>query len=430
MAPMTRHSVIRRASVPVALLLVITTACAEAEQTSTPGASVSAGATSSVVATPIESTATAEPSAPPPTPAPPTSSSNTFSLLPADPPPGDPSQISCSGDIGPSDQVAVVSLKGTRRVAGPTVLRDYSDPANPRTVCEFGSEGFEQLIDARHVVIENCDGPACVLAVVDLPEVRYHWFALPTNGDTTGDFIAVSPSLDEVAWSSAEGFDGPDQNRRLHLARADGDHVVARFFPVGGRCGTGDDSKLGAYSRSGEHMYALDVPMPSTTVFVGLDGLERVFMFRPPGGNWPDAAYPAMPVWSVADEALYYRRDGSVWKWTPSGGEELFLDGIGWQFPTISPDGRYLAYAVLQDDGRHDAFLIDLQAGGEPVLIGEERTMPVFLTATQLWFKSDNGGGCVTQQESHLIYDVNESAESRSIIESVQAVWPATSSNA
>ena len=80
--------------------------------------------------------------------------------------------------------------------------------------------------------------------------------------------------------------------------------------------------------------------------------------------------------------------------------------------------------------GLHDAFLIDLQAGGEPVLIGEQRTQPVFLTDTQLWFKSEKGSGCVTQPETQLIYDINESAESRSIIEWVQAVWPATSSNA
>jgi hypothetical protein len=73
---------------------------------------------------------------------------------------------------------------------------------------------------------------------------------------------------------------------------------------------------------------------------------------------------------------------------------------------------------------------MDLHEGGPPVLIGEKRTMPVFLTATQLWFKSETGGGCVTMQETHLIYDVNEAAESRSIIDSVRAVWPATSSNA
>ena len=142
-------------------------------------------------------------------------------------------------------------------------------------------------------------------------------------------------------------------------------------------------------------MYALDVPMPNTPSLWGFHGLERVFMFRPPGGSWPDAAHPAMPVWSPTDEVLYYRRDGSVWMWTLAGGEQLFLDDVAWQFPTISPDGRYLAYVAPQDDGSHDAFLIDLQEGASPELIGEQRTMPVFLTATQLWLKSEHGAGCI-----------------------------------
>lgn len=421
-----------RWSLPLSLIVLVLSACGAPEQP-TPSVPTSADASPFASAMPTEADATVVPVlTPTPTPAPPTSSSATFSLLPTDPPLGHRPDIVCSGDIGPSDPVAIVTLKGTAALAGLTVMRDYSDPANPRTVCQFGSGSIEQLIDARHVVIEDCDdGPRCVLAVVDLPEVRYHWFALPSGRGTYVDFIAVSPGLDEVAWSSTEDAEiESDQNRRLHLTRADGDHVVARFFPVGGRCGSGDDSKAGAYSRSGEHVYALDVPMASTTVFVGFHGLERVFAFRPPGGSWPDTSFPAMPVWSPTDEVLYYRRDGSVWSWTPRGGEQLFLDGIGWQFPTISPDGRYLAYAVPQEDGTHDAFLVDLQGGGPPQLIGEERTMPTFLTGTQLWFKSENGSGCVTQQEAPLIYDINESAESRSIIEWVRAVWPATSSNA
>jgi hypothetical protein len=315
-------------------------------------------------------------------------------------------------------------------------MRDYSDPANPRTVCEFGDERVDQLIDPHHVVISHCDGPpGCVLAVVDLPEVRYHWFALPRRDDMFSTFIAVSPGLDEVTWSSTEGGDVGgggdyrDQDRKLHVTRADGDHVVVRRLrPVGGRCGTGDDSKEGAYSRSGQYMYALDVPMPSDTVFAGLHGLDQVFLFRPPRNGWPNTEQPAQPVWSPTDDVLYYRRAGSVWKWTPVGGEALFLPDTFWQFPTISPDGRYLAYAQPKDDGNHDVYLIDLQSGRAPQLLGQDRNTPAFITATQLWWRSEiTNHGCAGGETSPLIYDINEAAESRSIIEFVEAVWPATS---
>ncbi|HEX5578266.1 MAG TPA: hypothetical protein VFY43_01220 [Candidatus Limnocylindria bacterium] len=348
-----------------------------------------------------------------------------FSILPANAPPDHTPTISCSGDIGATDPVAVVELKGAQ-----IVMRDYRDAANPRTVCQFGDgdEYLVQLIDARHVVVEHCGEGGCVYAVVDLPEVRYHWFALPRSQSTS--FIAVSPGLDEVAWSSTRGLDFDKQERRLHLTREDGDHVVARLLPVGGRCGSGDDSKSGAYSRSGRHFYALDVPIAQDTVFVGLRGLERVFMFRPPHSGWPMNDHPAQPVWSPVSETLYYRRTGSVWKWTPSGGERLFLPDVFWQFPSISPDGRYLAYAVLREDGvNHDAYLLDLERGGAPRLIGENRNLPTFLTPTQLWLKTETGTGCISDHRPEpIIYDINEGAESRSIIQNLRFVWPATSS--
>lgn len=311
-------------------------------------------------------------------------------------------------------------------------MRDYADPANPRTVCEFGTEPWliEQLIDARHIVIHaDCDGRHCPMAVVDLPDVVYHWFALPRDADTFPEFIAVSPSLDQIAWSSTvNAADLNDQNRRLHLTRADGDHIVARLLPVGGRCGSGDDSNRGAYFASGSYLYVLDVPIAPDTVFVGLHGLDRVFMFRPPDRGWRTNEQPAQPVWSPTDKVLYYRRAGSVWQWTPHGGEQLFLPDTFWQSPTISPDGRYLAYAVPNDDGSSDTYLIDRSLGGRPRLIGEDRGGPVFLTAAQLWWQEASGSGCVSAEvPRRLIYDIDEAAESNSIIDSVLRVWPATS---
>jgi WD40-like Beta Propeller Repeat len=427
-----RHPAPGRLAVVVTIVLALT-ACAAPEQSTPAGASSSGDASPSATA---ESTPTAVPTpSATPTPPPPMSSDATFNLLPANGPPNHRPSISCSGEIGPTDPVAIVELRGTRREAGQIVMRDYSDPANPRTVCEFGDEWVQQLIDARHVVVENCDRYPCAYAVVDLPEVRYHWFALPRRDDFGSTFIAVSPGLDAITWSSIEGGDYAggdyeDQDRRLHVTMEDGDHVVARLRPVGGRCGSGDDSKQGAYSRSGKHQYALDVPIASDTVFVGLEGLDRAFLFRPPRGGWPTDEQPAQPVWSPTSETLYYRRAGSVWKWTPAGGEKLFIPDVFWQFPTISPDGRYLAYAVLRDDGvNHDVYLIDLERGGEPQRIGENRNLPTFLTTTQLWLKTETGMGCVSaEMPQKMIYDINEGSESRSIIDSVRFVWPATSS--
>ncbi len=268
---------------------------------------------------------------------------------------------------------------------------------------------------------------------MDLPGLQHHWFALPDGPDSYPGFVAVSPGLDEIAWTSSPSEYGSGVRRQLHLTRADGDHVVARLLDEGGRCGSPDDSNRGAYSRDGSHFYSLDVPAGGLTAFDGFQGLDRVFSFRPPYAEHGVDA-PAMPVWSVNGDALFYRRSGSIWRWTPAKGEQRFLDGVTWQYPTISPDGRYLAYAVpregVQSISNHDVYLIDLQSGGSPQLIGQDRTLPVFITATQLWWRSEiTDHGCAGGESQPLIYDINEAAESRSIINSVRNVWPATSSN-
>lgn len=79
--------------------------------------------------------------------------------------------------------MAVVQLHSAAGT-GELALRDYADPGSPRTACQFHTQqaghgyGVAQLIDARHVVIQSLD--CCqTYAMVDLPEVRYHWFQLP-----------------------------------------------------------------------------------------------------------------------------------------------------------------------------------------------------------------------------------------------------------
>jgi len=106
------------------------------------------------------------------------------------------SWITCSGAIGAADPVAVVQLHSAADT-GELVMRDYVDPRNPRTACQFHTQqaghgyGVAQLIDAHHVVIASND--CCQLfAVVDLPEVRFHWFQLPRPAGFRCDSIGSS----------------------------------------------------------------------------------------------------------------------------------------------------------------------------------------------------------------------------------------------
>jgi hypothetical protein len=333
------------------------------------------------------------------------------------PPTSNLPQISCSGSIGPTDPVAIVLLH-----SGAVVLRDYFDLTHPRSVCQFPGAYFPgQLIDPHHVVIP---GPARnEYALVDLPAMRFHWFQLPGQNST---LVAVGPDLDEVAWLSADLAGNTD---KVHLTTNTGDQVVGSLpNPHGGRCGSADDSSSGDFTHSENLLYVLDQPIPTLNGLLVLEG-TRTMLRVVPNGRWTLGMQPAMAVWSPTSETLYYRKAGSVWKWTAAGGAQVFLQGVAWYYPTISADGSHLAYAVLRSDGRHDVYLVDLAAIASPVRIGAARTRPIFLNASQIWYKSESQGPCGPGGDKSLLYDLTDNSESASIIDQPFAAWPATSSN-
>jgi hypothetical protein len=360
-----------------------------------------------------------------------TSSSGSFSVLPAQEPPNFVSQITCSGSIGASDPVAIVQLHEAEPFTGDVVLLDYADRSEPRTVCTFSGDQdrIAQLIDARHVVVRapSYKDPN-VYAVVDLPEVRYHWFQLPVTPGS--GFITLSPGLDQVVWEAVDPQgSGTDT---VHITTSAGDQVVATLPDTNeGRCGDPDDSRPGAYTHAGAHLYVLNQPYPGMESLLVVEGETVVLSVLPPTGYWPAGADPAMAVWSPISEALFYRQDDDVWQWTPAGGRQLYLPGVRWSFPTFTPDGAHLAYAVVRPDGLHDVYLVDLTHDGSPKRIGKgARNKPVFLNSTQLWYTSEDVEGCVgpDAEGAYLVDNLTDGSESPSFIDRVLRVWPTTSS--
>jgi hypothetical protein len=218
-------------------------------------------------------------------------------------------------------------------------------------------------------------------------------------------------------------------SREIHITTAAGDQVVASLpdEPTG-FCGAPFDfSKPGAFSRSGAHLFVLDNPrilsgglLSSLRVF---EGTTTVLSLLPPSGGWAPGEHPAMAVWSPTSETLYYRQGGDVWRWTSGGGSSVFLPGVNWSYPTITPDGGHLAY---QDEDQF-VHLVDLAGGGDSQLIGEAREKPAFLNGTQLWYTTPNIHGCATGGEVPVVYDIVSGSEFPSIIDWVRYVWPGTS---
>ena len=358
-----------------------------------------------------------------PTAEPPSAGGTIADRFAVDPPTNFISTISCEGPIGGSDPVAIVWMQpDDGQIQTGPVLRNYADVSAPRTSCIFapGDYTIHSLVDARHLVIS---GNNRRYAIVDLPELRYHWFRLPTAELEAGTLFAVAPDLGSITWwrVSTEGAQG----REAVLTDASGRHVLAPLPELlDGRCGSPLDSSQGAFARSGNAFYILDQLMPSVNALIAGRGTEAELVLNPPEGGWPDGAWPLMALWSPTSETLYYRAGSDVMRWSPGSAPELFLDDTPWSHPTFTPDGRYLAYAT--EDG---VYLVNMAAGSAPELIRADASEPIFLNATQLWFKLSSYGGCVSEARPERAYDLNDRSDGPSIIDGVLAVWPATSSH-
>jgi hypothetical protein len=323
--------------------------------------------------------------------------------------------------------VAVVTLADERGDHGETVLRNYADIANPTTVCT-GVGWWTRLLDARHVwTYGGCEeGGDCAFAVVDLPEARYNWYRMPTNEERGGTVAAMAADLQTMAWSRYDDEGG----RELHVADAGGDHLVFRFPSLDGRCGTPFDSNIAAFSRSGDYLYVLDQSFPQWNTLVVVGGHEVLFSVEPPADGWGAGDFPLMALWSPVSDTLYYRKGSNVYEWTPEGGRRRVLAGVPWLYPTMTPDGRHLVYAIETADGNHDIYLATMPDLEGATRIARNRNHPVFLNNRQLWYRSETGGGCAGGETPRpLVYNIRSGDEAASVIVSVEGIWPGTSSN-
>jgi hypothetical protein len=377
-----------------------------------------------------EASASAVPATVPPASGPPATPNpniqGSFDLLPASPRADFAAQIECSGSIGQTDPVAIAWLTGPSGI----VLRDYAEVAHPRTACSFGSGDWSivQLIDPRHVVIVD-EQASDKYAVVDLPQVRFHWFRLPKTKGWGSQLITVGPALDRVVWKQVD----PDNSRdTIFLSTASRTRVLATLPDTNlGRCGSPSDSAPGRYTAAGDYLFVLNAPIEANNSLVIFKGRETLLSIVPPNIEWAHQANaPSMAIWSPVSPTLYWSRGGDVWRWTPEGGQQRFIAGVSWFDPTISADGRYLAYSALNSDLKSHVYLVDLTGDAVPHRIGDgQRAEPRFLNSTQLWYIAGDSGGCAGGPSAYRVYNVTSGSEDASIIEYVRAAWPAMSAN-
>ena len=188
------------------------------------------------------------------------SSDATFDVLSIPQPADFVPDISCSETIGSSDPVAIVQLHdATVQQIGEVVLRDYADRKSadrlPLRQDEFtdhpGHRCQAWLSSTRaHTRLSIClmcatTGLTCRSRIHRAAECLCFSRARRSAVDLgRGDFTAAT--------------------RQIHITTATGDQVVASFpVPLGGRCGSPEDSRRGAYTHTGEERLRAGPANPS-----------------------------------------------------------------------------------------------------------------------------------------------------------------------
>jgi hypothetical protein len=320
-----------------------------------------------------------------------------------------PPQVTCSGDVGATDPVAIVTIRGQAGV----YLRDYVDAANPRNFCVFGlGIAVTEILDPHHVVIESP-----VPAVIELPSGAV--FELGIHGK----LVAVAPDMSQVLWMSSAN------PPTLHASWDAGDVVIQQYPPAGKPCGDADTaSRYGAFSRDARYGYALWDQGPATATYLNVvSNRASAFALPPPAAGWGSSGGPRMAVWSPVSDRLYYERQGSLWTWTPSAGAAQLKSGLRWIDPTISPDGTRIAYAVRGANGLSIVHVMDAASGADRGTVSTDaRKRPFFLTNDLIWLKGDEKG-CTVNVRSPFVYDLRDQTETQSSLDQVSATWPSTS---
>lgn len=320
-----------------------------------------------------------------------------------------PLAISCTGDVGNTDPVAIVTIQGRTG----EFLRDYADEASPQNFCSFGDGiAVTEILDPHHVVISSP-----VDAVVELPSTQV--FELGIGGT----LVAVAPDLSQVLWTSRTS------PPTLHDSWDSGNVQIQVYPAAGTACADTDSvSRSGAFSRDGQYAYALWDEGPKTASYLNvITNRSTLFALVPPVGGWGGQGGPRMAVWSPVSDQLYYEQQGSVWRWIPAAGASRLKTAVNWIDPAISPDGQRIAYAVRGSNGVSIVHVIDATSGADLGTVSSDgRSRPFFLTNDFIWLKGDQRG-CSAGNRSTFVYDLRDQTETQSSLDQVLATWPSTS---
>jgi hypothetical protein len=307
----------------------------------------------------------------------------------------------------------LVSLRGSAQY----VVRDVTDIHHPTSVATFTSPG--PPLFAGGAAVSYVRGPTLL---------RMSWPGLPATvveppHGLYFNSYAWSPDGATVAYVTNAG-----SVAQLRLSSGGTDRAIASIpalLPTHGcpyqECADRADIRL------------LFSPDGTAISFVQNYGGPSLYVWTLAGGVLRKEVSESdmMSVWSGS--ALYFRDDAGVERWQ-SGVKLLLLPGVAWIRPTASPVGGQIVYEVRDVVGVAHIRILDTSTGTTREIM-KSRSEPAFLSPHLIWYRGERpcvqgdlppcgGGVTVIDTGKTYIYDLQDGAETLSVITHVYDIWP------
>lgn len=333
--------------------------------------------------------------------------------------------------------LALVTLRGSTHI----VVRDITDINHPKTVGGLGAlpspvgygpalEGaFGQFVSGTE--LSYIGGP---------PDANYgiptSLFRGPLSGSPRTTIVKGTQAVFVFAWNPSGTavvyLTSTLAGIKVHQLIAGHDRVLASL-PAPGVGGCEVEPCPGPFQNPGDTWDFRTAYSPDgMSISIAQNGITSFFWILAADGKVLSSSNPAsgsMTVWS--GDGLYFSDSKGIEVWR-KGAVSGFLPGVGWIRPKASPDGTHIVYEARDTHGVAHVFIVD--TGTRQVRdLGAARMEPAFLTSRYIWYQAEPP--CVATRKcqagfpgiaagSTYIYDLQDSAESASVITSVLDAWP------
>lgn len=281
------------------------------------------------------------------------------------------------------------------------LIESFRNPIQPTTLCTMTGGNFKFIsgTEIGYVSISSPNDPihgTSLVGRISLTDLKP-----VTVIEVTGHVVEFAWSRDGSSVAYLVYPDAPENANQLWLKTGNArPRALTPPITFGGRGGSIDDQILVSFSPDGRYVLVVDTALAGAAPASPDQASVQVhsvpdgnLVFVPPSALTSSGKldpFVTMAAWSRQTDRLYYRDQAGVHTWDPPAAEGVLAAGLRWFFPSMSPDGRFVAYAVNMRDQPH-VEVRDLGSNKAQVIPGT-RGSPFFITANML-FEAEYGLG-------------------------------------